>query len=166
MNKEYFVTLYDYNYWVNDRVLRAAGQVNDAQFVAKTMHSYGSLRGTLVHILSAEWIWLQRFNSISPKNILREHDFPTLASLQARWNEEAQKMRAFIGGLKEDDLTRIVRYNTLEGDPFEHPLWEMLAHLVNHGTQHRAEAAAMLTDFGHSPGDVDLIMFVRERQKK
>ncbi|MGZ9221207.1 MAG: DinB family protein [Anaerolineales bacterium] len=41
-------------------------------------------------------------------------------------------------------------------------LWHAMAHLVNHGTQHRSEAAAMLTDFGHSPGDVDMLYFLNE----
>jgi uncharacterized damage-inducible protein DinB len=42
-------------------------------------------------------------------------------------------------------------------------LWHCLYHLVNHGTQHRSEAAAMLTDFGHSPGDIDMILFLRRK---
>ena len=72
-------------------------------------------------------------------------------------------MRAFLAGLTDDDLQRIVHYRTTKGVQGENPLWQLLLHVVNHGTQHRAEAAIMLTQHGCSPGDVDLIVFLRER---
>ncbi len=166
MNKEYFSTLYDYNYWTNERILRAAEKVSDADFIAPTSHSYGSLRGTLVHTLSAEWIWLSRWRGVSPTVALREDDFPTRASIRERWREEEQKMRAFVASLGESDLTRVVNYSNIKGKAFARPFWQMLAHVVNHGTQHRSEAAAMLTEFGHSPGDLDFVVFLDERQSR
>ncbi len=164
MNREYFTTLYEYNYWANKRILSAAESLTDARFVAKTSDSHGSLRGTLVHTLSAESVWLARWNGISPTSLASEDDFPDLATLRARWRDEEAKMRAFHAHLTDADFTRVIEYKNTRGMPFARPLWQMLAHLVNHGTQHRAEAAAILTDLGHSPGDIDFIRYLDERK--
>jgi uncharacterized damage-inducible protein DinB len=72
-------------------------------------------------------------------------------------------MRTFLAELTDEDLQRAVHYRTKQGVPYENPLWQLLLHVVNHGTQHRAEAAIVLTQHGCSPGDVDLIVFLRER---
>jgi uncharacterized damage-inducible protein DinB len=73
-------------------------------------------------------------------------------------------MRAFLAGLKDDDLNRVVHYNSTKGKPLKNILWHLLVHVVNHGTQHRSEAAMLLTGYGASPGDIDFILFVREQQ--
>jgi uncharacterized damage-inducible protein DinB len=160
MNLEYFLTLYNYNYWANEKILQTAERVTVEQFLAPTKFSHGSLRDTLAHTLSAEWIWLSRWQGVSPTAMLPEDNFSTLQVLRDRWRDEEQKLRAFLGTLGENDLTRIVKYNNTRGKPFERPLWHMLVHVVNHGTQHRAEAAAILTDLGHSPGDLDFVYFI------
>lgn len=164
MNLEYFYALYNYNYWANTQILHATERVTIEQFIAPTHHSHGSLRGTLTHTMMAEWIWLSRWQGVSPTAVLDENDFPSLTSLRARWVDEEQKMRMFLGTLHENDLKRIVKYTNTRGKPFARPLWEMLVHVVNHGTQHRAEAAAILTDLGHSPGDWDFVYFMDERR--
>ena len=161
---EYFLTLYDYDYWANERILRAADKVSDAQFVAPAAFSWGGLRGTLVHTLGAEWIWRSRWQGVSPTASLRVDDYPTVAALRARWREEETKMREFIATLTEADLARVVNYSRISSGASAEPLWQLMAHVVNHGTQHRAEAAAILTGLGHSPGDIDLVVFARERQ--
>lgn len=68
----------------------------------------------------------------------------------------------FVSGISEERLNNTFDYTNTSGKPFSRVLWHAMAHLVNHGTQHRTEAAAMLTDFGCSPGDIDLIFFVSE----
>ena len=152
--------LYEYHYWANERILRAAENVNDAQLLAATDTRW-SLRKTLVHTMSAEWIWLSRWRGVSPKAGLNEDDFPTLESIRVRWRAGEQDMRAFLAALNDEALQRVVRYTNTRGQPFAFPLWQLMAHVVNHGTQHRAEAAALLTDWGYSPGDMDLSLFLR-----
>jgi len=156
--------LYNYNYWANERILRAADKVGDAQFVAPARFSWDGLRGTLVHTLGAEWIWRSRWQGFSPNASLRAEDYLTVAALRARWREEETRMREYLASLTETDLTRVVNYRRISGGASAEPLWQLMAHVVNHGTQHRAEAAALLTELGYSPGDIDLVVFARERQ--
>jgi uncharacterized damage-inducible protein DinB len=70
----------------------------------------------------------------------------------------------FIAALTDDDLNRTIRYKTTQGGAMANVLWQLMAHVVNHGTQHRSEAAMLLTGCGCSPGDLDLIVFLRESQ--
>ena len=164
MNKAEILMLFDYSAWANRRILDAAEGLSQEQFTAPAGLDYGSLRGTLVHILSAETTWRKRCQEgISPSSPLVEDAFPTLAVLRERWSEAERAMAAFLASLTDEDLQRTIHYRTTKGVPYENPLWQLLLHVVNHGTQHRAEAAITLTQHGCSPGDVDLIVFLRER---
>lgn len=91
MNLEYFYTLYNYNYWASARILHATENVTTEEFLTPTSFSHGSLRGTLAHTVSAEWVWLNRWQGVSPKAGLDENDFPSLNVLRTRWREEEQK---------------------------------------------------------------------------
>jgi uncharacterized damage-inducible protein DinB len=160
MNKEAILILYKYNQWANAKILNAAANVTQEQYLAPASFPHGGLRGTLVHALFAEWIWRNRWEGISPTHRLKPEDFPTIESLQARWLEEEKQLMAFAEGLTDEKLNDTFTYKNTSGKPFTKILWQAMAHLVNHGTQHRTEAAAILTDFGHSPGDIDLIYFL------
>lgn len=164
MNTDELRTLIEYNYWTRARIMRSALQVTPAQFTAPNTSSYGSLRGTLVHSLVAEILWRKRLQGQDPPYGLPEQsDFPTPQSLDEAWSREEKEMRAFIAGLKDADLGVTLEYKNTRGQVFHNAVWGILLHFVNHGTQHRSEAAAMLTDFHYSPGDIDLIVFLRER---
>lgn len=156
--------LYEYNYWANARILRAAEGLSDEQLLAPAPFPSGSLRGTLVHTMSAEWIWRQRWQGATPRAMLDEAEFPTLAAICERWEAEEAALRALLATLSDEDVQRplaVVNTRGVVQPPM--PLWQLMLHLVNHGTQHRSESAAILTAAGRSPGDLDLVLFLRER---
>ena len=157
--------IYDYNYWATARMLNAAGQLSVAQFAAPAAFPHSSLRGTLYHMLESEWAWRMVLQHSVPWDdlVMAEAEFPTLASLVARWRDEEREMRAYFAGLDDAALAGTIRYAVEDGKFRERILWHCLLHVANHGTQHRAEAAAILTALGHSPGDVDFTLFLNER---
>lgn len=168
MNADDIRLLWDYNVWANERVLRTARQVTDVEYLAPMPRgiSAGSLGGTLAHILAAEQIWRLRCQAgVSPQRIPNANDFPTLGQLEAAWTQEAAHMREYLSALSDDDVMREVRYARTTGEVQHDRLDQILAHVVLHGMQHRAECAAMLTDFGHSPGNIDYIVYLRETRR-
>ena len=161
--KQTIIQLYEYNYWANHLILEKATQVGEHELNVPTGFSAGSLRGTLIHTLSAERIWRSRCQlGISPSVMLQEADFPSLASIVSRWQEEEKVMRAYLKLLTDDDLNKTISYTTASGQKsYQQKLSDILCHVVLHGMQHRSEMAAMLTNFGQSPGDIDFIIFLR-----
>ncbi len=163
MNTNEILILYNYNYWANSRILKTAESLDDAQFIAPTRANFSSIRGTLIHIFGTEWMWRMRCQEgISPPAMITEINFPTLNAIRLGWQTEEQSMRNYLGRLEDNDLTKRIAYETTRGMRYETPLWQILIHVVNHGTQFRSEAAVLLTENGHSPGDLDFILYLRE----
>ena len=158
--------LYGYNDWANRRILAATARLTPEQFLSPTGLSWGSVRDVLVHALGAEWVWRVRLQlGEAPTRLLAPADFPTYAALAERWRHEAAALSEYIAGLSDAEINQVVTYRNTKGQQFEGVLWRILAHVVNHGTQHRAEVAHVLTGYGCSPGDVDLILFMREQER-
>lgn len=164
MNIRDIQTIYAYNDWANQRILAAAAQVSQEQFTAPAPHSYGSLRGSIVHTLDAEYAWrmLLQHKTLDHFRELKEDDFPTVDALVGRWREEERARRAWLVTLTDADVEGTIRYTTPEGGTRERVLWHCLWHVVNHGTQHRSEAAAILSEYGYSPGGLDFTAFLNE----
>lgn len=163
MNKADLMKLYDYGYWATTLILDKAETITDEQYMADVPGiSHGSMHATLAHMVAAETIWRQRlFEGISPPKLLSAQDFAGLDELRAFWVMEELKMRNGLGPLTDDSLNQLVYYRTTGGREFVNTMGEILYHLTVHGVQHRAEAATALTSFGRSPGDVDMILFLR-----
>jgi uncharacterized damage-inducible protein DinB len=162
MNKADIQFLYRYNQWSTVKILGAAANLTAEQFTAPMAFPYNDLRGTLVHTLFAEWIWRNRWQGTSPAFRLKPEDFPTMEALHIRWAEEEALLLTFVDNLTDEQLAGRFSYKATDGTPHERVLWQAMVHLVNHGTQHKTEAAAILTGFGHSPGDIDMIKYALE----
>ncbi len=165
MNIKNILLIYEYYYWANHRILTQTALVSLEQFIAPASFPFGGLRGTLVHILEAEQSWLNRLKGFGDGPDLIPEDFPAVKHLKERMQAEEKAMRTYLAGLRDEDLENHIRY-IVNDEPRDRILWRCLFHLANHGTQHRSEAAALLTDYGHSPGNIDFNIFLDETGTK
>ena len=104
MNFRHLQTLLDYHYWARDRVLDAAERLTPEQFTKDLGNSFPSVRDTLVHLFSADWIWCSRWEGESPQAMLDPATFPDVASLRAAWTEHERKVRAILAQLGENGI--------------------------------------------------------------
>ena len=153
--------LYDYNSWANRRVLDACAPLDTAKLAHDLHSSFPSVRDTLGHIMLAEWLWLERWQGRSPA--FPTENFSDLASLRSRWQKIETDLSAFVQRLTSSDLDRVVEYKNTKGRAFSSPMWQMLQHLVNHGTYHRGQITTLLRQLGATPVATDMIAFYRER---
>jgi uncharacterized damage-inducible protein DinB len=155
-------TLYAFNRWATDRVLDAARLVGPADLTRDLRTSHGSLKGTLVHLVWAEWIWLERWRGESPKRVFTEDQFADVTAISSRWSKVARGQHEFIATLTDDRLLARLSYENLEGERWEYALAHMMQHVVNHSSYHRGQIASLLRQLDHVPPPTDLLVFVDE----
>ncbi len=148
--------LFDYDEWATRRILAAADGLEGEAWAGAPEVGERTLADILTHQLGASLRWRHAWQEL-PGDRPRPERGPRLspAELLAAWQAEWPQLQAWIGSLAPEDLERTT----------DVPLWQELLHLANHGTQHRSEAAALLTDLGRSPGDLDVIDYADEQAK-
>lgn len=156
--------LYDYGYWANKRLLEVIRQLTAEQFTQAVAGSYGSIRNTLVHVLSAEWGWLGRCGGPERGPALRPDDFPTVDALVEAWQRVEQHVRGFLSTLRDEDLARAVEYATPRGERRSMTLGELMHHGANHGVHHRGQVALLLRLLGYTPANVDMLFYYAEKR--
>ncbi len=166
--KDYTKQAYDYTYWANQRYFAVAEGLSEEQLFREQGHSWGNVHGILVHMMSSEWVWFQRWHGTSPKGHLDAAEYPTLGELKKRWSEVEADMRAFIDGQTDASLQAPLTYSNFRGETFHVPLWQMLVHVVNHETHHRGELAAVyaLMDVQHPEDEMIQYFLTTSGQKR
>lgn len=163
MNLEAIGELFAYNQWANHKVLDASRVVSADDFVRDLGSSHRSLRGTFVHALWAEWIWLQRWNGRSPKDVFLEEEFPDLPAIASRWVDVEEAQEQLIVGLTEERLQARIAYENMQGIRWEYSLAHMMQHVANHASYHRGQAVTLLRQLGHRAPTTDFLVFFDER---
>jgi uncharacterized damage-inducible protein DinB len=164
MTFEYLKSVLDYHYWARDRVLDAVSALSQEQYEKQMGSSFSSIQETLVHTFSAEWVWFRRWNGESPMSARGRVEIPDVATLRQEWSALEGDVRRFLDGLGPDGIHRQFDYTTFNGKSGRSAFWEMLAHVINHGTYHRGQVATMLRQLGETPAKpTDMIAFFRER---
>ena len=146
--------LFDYDRWATRRVLAALDGIDEATSSAPNAIGDLGLGAILVHQLGAHGRCRIGLSGGSGRYQPEREPLPTIAEPRSRWEAEWQALDAWLDRL--DDAVLSQRDEGIA-------LWQYLAHVVKHGTQHRSEAAALLTAAGATPGDLDMIDFAEER---
>jgi uncharacterized damage-inducible protein DinB len=155
--------LYDYSYWANRKIFGVASQLTPEQFTQSVAGSYGSVRNTMVHILSAEWGWLDRCGGPQRGAQLKADDFPTLQSVMDTWTRVEADVRQFLSTLRDEDLERNVEFALGAGPKQSMPLGELMHHAAVHAVHHRGQVALLLRVLGCTPGNFDILIYYGEK---
>jgi uncharacterized damage-inducible protein DinB len=164
LTPEEAILLVEYHIWARERCLAAVGGLTPQQFMQSLGSSFDSVRDTLAHLCGADEVWLARWHGTSPASLPSPARFPDLASLRSAWVPIDVGLRAHVSGLDAEGLRRMVTYRAFNGQTATLPFWQLLQHVVNHGSYHRGQVTTLLRQLGTSPpAGMDLVAFHRER---
>jgi uncharacterized damage-inducible protein DinB len=151
--------MFEYDVWANGRLFAVLSEVTPDQFTQDVAGSYGSIRNTLVHVLSAEWGWIERCGGAPRGAALKADDYPTLASVTDLWSRVAGHAREFLASLRNDDLDRTIEFALGDLPRRAMPVGQLLQHAANHSVHHRGQIALLLRSLGYAPGNVDILIY-------
>ena len=157
-------SLYAFDRWATLRTLESVAALTPEQYQKDLATSFGGVHGTLVHVLSADRVWLGRWlgTTVAP---LKPEEIPTIEVLKKHWDTHFLELDNFIRTLTEDALSASCSYTDFRGNPSAQPLGQQLQHKVNHSTYHRGQVAAMLRQLGAKAQGTDLITFYRQQEQ-
>src|SRR4030095_8970219 len=112
MNLQDTQNLIAFHYWARNRMLDAVESLSNEQFVHDVGGSFGSIRNTIVHTLSAECVWLARWKGESPAGMLFPEGYPDLTTVRHAWNDQEAKMRSFFETLGEQGIQKVIAYKS------------------------------------------------------
>lgn len=157
-NIEIIGALFDYHWALYDRVWDSLAQLSEEQFTQDIAYSHGSIRDQMLHVATTDGRWLRGLqgNPEARSYFLEPADYPTRASVREVWVQTSQEMSAYLESLDDEALQRVP-------PGMGGPVWQALLHLVNHGTDHRAQILHALTGFGAPTFEQDLIFHLWSR---
>ncbi|MGF1660146.1 MAG: DinB family protein [Rubrimonas sp.] len=153
-----------YNSWANRRLLDACQALSDSDLRAGLGAFFGSLHGTLNHMLVADRLWLARLRGDPPPDLALDAVlYERFADLRAAREAEDQRLGAHVSAMTPEALEAQITYRTVSKPAtITQPVWAALAHMFNHATHHRGQCHAMLTRVATQAPALDLIFFQRE----
>lgn len=169
------ILLAQYNTWMNAKLYEVASSLPPQALNEDRGAFFGSLMGTLNHIVAGDTIWLKRFAAHSPSTRLEPvRALPAPGALSAIFSTDLaplaahRKMldaviEAWIGELSAQDLDAALHYQNSKGVAGDKRLGSVLVHFFNHQTHHRGQASTLLSQAGVDIGVTDLLMLIPNR---
>jgi uncharacterized damage-inducible protein DinB len=163
MTPDHFRTLARYNQWANRRLYGACAQLDDAEYRKRRPAFFGSIHGTLNHLLVGDRVWLGRIEHV-PSGIERLDQilYDDFAALRAAREAEDRRIIALVDRLDAAALAETLDYANMAGTPQRTRLDWVLTHVFNHETHHRGQAHGLLSQTAVAPPPLDLIFYLRE----
>jgi uncharacterized damage-inducible protein DinB len=150
----------DYTAWASGRLLEAATALTAEELTRDFKSADKTLLDTLVHVFAADRIWLSRLRGAQRATFLDPED-RQLSALQREWPALLDNWKRHVAGIDDEQAKAHISYKDLKGNAHTQPMWQILLHVVNHGTHHRGQAAGFIRAMGYKPPALDLIAFYR-----
>jgi uncharacterized damage-inducible protein DinB len=151
----------DYSAWASQRLLDAASELTEEELNRDFGSSEHSVLGTLVHVFAADRVWLYRLAGGENPGFVSDAD-RNLAVLQNDWPAIYERWRIWAAKLPDEGAQAPLDYRDMKGNPYRQPVWQLVMHVVNHGTHHRGQASGFLRAMGKVPPPIDLIHYYRQ----
>jgi uncharacterized damage-inducible protein DinB len=156
MNADAFRHLYNYHFAENRKIWDSyIMPLSQEQFTQHVDYSMGSVRNQLVHLMNVDDAWFSDLQSIKGPESLNPPDSDDRDLIRAAWDNVEQNMRAYLAKLRDDMLFT----KPLGGEDKDLILWQVLLHVINHGTDHRAQILRLLNDLGAKTTAQDYIFY-------
>ena len=163
MNVALFRHFYDYHFAMNRTIwVQYIIQLSDEAFLQPVDYAHGSVRNQVVHMMSVDDAWFTEMSGRGVPAWLDPAEFADRAQIRAHWDRVERDIRDYLANLRDDQLTD---KPFSEGEDQNLLVWQVLLHVANHGTDHRAQLLRTLNDLGVKTGPQDYIFYVYERQK-
>lgn len=161
MNADAFRHFYEYHFTVNRKIWdRYVAPLPYEQFTQEVGYSHGSVRDQILHMMDADETWFAELQGIDPSPRLPAAQGDDREAIRAHWDRLEQMMRDYLEGLDDEALFEQPIVEPEEDQ--ELIVWQVLVHVVNHGTDHRAQLLRVLNDLGVETSYQDYIFFVFE----
>jgi uncharacterized damage-inducible protein DinB len=152
-------TLFAYSFDTVQRLAAGARELNKEELHSNPGYGRGSIHDLLIHLLSAASSWRIALETGQQPEGIKAEQYPDLDSLQQAFEEESSAWQAYLASLDEGAVSSEIELTTRRGMKRTFARWKIIYHLLLHGMQHHAELAQLLTERGHSPGDLDFIFY-------
>jgi len=166
MMSDHLCRMAHYNRWANQKLYGACGRLSDEAYHAERKMFFGSIHGTLNHLLIGDQLWLARIEGRSqPAVTLYDRPYDELPTLKAARDQEDQHMIDLTESYADADLSAIINYRMVtKPDDVSTPLHLCWLHLFNHQTHHRGQIHDQLSQTDVAPPPLDLIFYLRESE--
>lgn len=157
MNADAFRHFYDYHFSENRKIWGYVSELTWEQFTQKVDYSHGSVRDQIVHLISCDDGWFSELQDIQPLEELPPSAADDRETIRIHWDNVVRRMRGYLIELRDEMLfTRPIREPEEDKDLI---VWQVLLHVANHGTDHRAQILRVLKDLGVETIYQDYIFF-------